>query len=99
MCFLRYVYGKLSFWAISDKSQIFQLAHSLREGNKIIAIVAPAYISQFGEDVTPRKFKTALEILGFSDVYRVALEEQISELFPRRTTMQRKLLPETFRFF
>lgn len=41
------------FGAISDKSQIFQLAHSLRDGNKIIAIVAPAYISQFGDEVTP----------------------------------------------
>ena len=68
------------FGAISDKSQIFQLAHSLREGNKIIAIVAPAYISQFGEDVTPRKFKTALEILGFSDVYEVALGADIGAI-------------------
>lgn len=41
------------FGAISDKSQVFQLAHSLRDGNKIIAIVAPAYISQFGDEVTP----------------------------------------------
>lgn len=68
------------FGAISDKSQIFQLAHSLREGNKIIAIVAPAYISQFGEDVTPRKFKAALEVLGFSGVYEVALGADIGAI-------------------
>lgn len=68
------------FGAISDKSQIFQLAHSLREGNKIIAIVAPAYISQFGEDVTPRKFKAALEVLGFSNVYEVALGADIGAI-------------------
>mgnify|MGYP000340929565 CR=1 FL=1 len=47
------------FGAISDKSQIFQLAHALREGNEIIAEVAPAYISQFGDDVTPGKFHAA----------------------------------------
>ncbi len=68
------------FGAISDKSQIFQLAHSLREGNQIIAIVAPAYISQFGEDVTPRKFKAALEVLGFSGVYEVALGADIGAI-------------------
>ena len=68
------------FGAISDKSQIFQLAHSLREGNDIIAIVAPAYISQFGEDVTPGKFKTALEALGFSGMYEVALGADIGAI-------------------
>ena len=68
------------FGAISDKSQIFQLAHSLREGTKIMAIVAPAYIGQFGEDVTPRKFKAALEVLGFSDVYEVALGADIGAI-------------------
>ena len=68
------------FGAISDKSQIFQLAHSLREGNNIIAIVAPAYISQFGEDVTPGKFKTALAALGFSGMYEVALGADIGAI-------------------
>lgn len=68
------------FGAISDKSQIFQLAHSLREGNEIIAIVAPAYISQFGDEVTPRKFKAALEVLGFSNVYEVALGADIGAI-------------------
>lgn len=68
------------FGAISDKSQIFQLAHSLREGNKVIAIIAPAYIGQFGDDVTPRKFKAALEVLGFSGVYEVALGADIGAI-------------------
>lgn len=68
------------FGAISDKSQIFQLAHSLRDGDKIIAIVAPAYISQFGEDVTPGKFKTALQVLGFADVHEVAFGADIGAI-------------------
>lgn len=42
------------FGAISDKSQIFQLAHALKEGKQIIAEVAPAFIGQFGPDVTPK---------------------------------------------
>ena len=68
------------FGAISDKSQIFQLSHALRDGDKIIAIVAPAYISQFGDDVTPGKFKTALQVLGFSDVHEVAFGADVGAI-------------------
>lgn len=60
------------FGAISDKSQIFQLAHALREGREVIAEVAPAYIGQFGDDVTPGKFHGALKALGFTAVHEVA---------------------------
>ena len=65
------------FGAISDKSQIFQLAHALKEGKQIIAEVAPAFVGQFGPDVTPRKLKAALQELGFADVYEVALGADI----------------------
>lgn len=68
------------FGAISDKSQIFQLAHAMREGDQIIAIVAPAYIGQFGDKVTPRKFKAALLAVGFSNVYEVALGADIGAI-------------------
>ena len=68
------------FGAISDKSQIFQLAHALRNGDKIVAIVAPAYIGQFGDDVTPGKFKTALQVLGFSDVHEVAFGADVGAI-------------------
>lgn len=61
------------FGAISDKSQVFQLARALREGGEIIAEIAPAYIGQFGPDITPRRLKAALHELGFSQVYEVAL--------------------------
>ncbi|MDO5336957.1 MAG: 4Fe-4S dicluster domain-containing protein [Eubacteriales bacterium] len=68
------------FGAISDKSQIFQLAHAMREGDQVIAIVAPAYIGQFGDKVTPRKFKAALLATGFSNVYEVALGADIGAI-------------------
>lgn len=68
------------FGAISDKSQIFQLARALREGKEIIAEVAPAFIGQFGKDVTPAKFKAALLELGFKEVYEVALGADIGAI-------------------
>lgn len=68
------------FGAISDKSQIFQLAHALNEGIEIIAEVAPAFIGQFGKNITPRKFKAALLSLGFTQVYEVALGADIGAI-------------------
>lgn len=61
------------FGAIADKSQIFQLIRAMQSGKKIIAQVAPAFVGQFGKDVTPDKFKTALKELGFFDVYETAI--------------------------
>ena len=61
------------FGAIADKSQIFQLIRSMQSGHKIIAQVAPAFVGQFGPDVTPDMFKTALKELGFFDVYETAI--------------------------
>lgn len=39
----------------------------------VFAIVAPAYIGQFGEKVTPGKFRAALKKLGFYGMVEVAL--------------------------
>ena len=61
------------FGAIADKSQIFQLIRAIQEGGEIIAQVAPAFVGQFGPDVTPAKFKKALLDLGFSAVYETAI--------------------------
>lgn len=61
------------FGAIADKSQIFQLIRALQSGKKIIAQVAPAFVGQFGADVTPNMIKAALKQLGFDDVYETAI--------------------------
>ena len=61
------------FGAIADKSQIFQMIRALRRGDKIIVEIAPAYVGQFGDKVTPERFKAALLQLGFAEVYEVAL--------------------------
>ena len=61
------------FGAIADKSQILQLIRALQSGKEIVAQVAPAFVGQFGKDVTPAKFKAALKMLGFSEVYETAI--------------------------
>lgn len=61
------------FGAIADKSQIYQLIQAIKQGDEIVAAVAPAMIGQFGPKVTPGKMKSALLALGFKDVFEVAV--------------------------
>lgn len=61
------------FGAIADKSQIYQLIKAIKNGDEVVAAVAPAIIGQFGAGVTPGKMKSALLALGFKDVYEVAV--------------------------
>ncbi len=68
------------FGAISDKSQIFQLVRALKEDGEIIAEIAPAFVGQFGSNITPRNIKAALQELGFAEVYEVALGADIGAI-------------------
>ena len=61
------------FGAIVDKGQIFQVIQSILKGDKVIAIVAPAFIGQFSGKVSPGKFVAAMKQLGFTRVMEVAI--------------------------
>ena len=61
------------FGAIVDKGQIFQVIQSILKGDKVIAIVAPAFIGQFSGQVSPGKLVTAMKLLGFDSVVEVAI--------------------------
>ncbi len=61
------------FGAIVDKGQIYQVIQSILRGDQVIAIVAPAFIGQFGKSSTPEKFTTAMKLLGFDRVVEVAV--------------------------
>ena len=61
------------FGAIADKGQIYQLIQSILKGDQVIAIVAPAYVGQFGKHATPEKFVAAMKELGFYRSVEVAV--------------------------
>ncbi len=61
------------FGAIVDKGQIFQVIQSILQGDKVVAIVAPAFIGQFGKHSTPGKFISAMKTLGFERIVEVAV--------------------------
>ena len=61
------------FGAIADKSQIFQTIQAIKAGFDVYAIVAPAFVGQFGPKVNLKTIKDALGKLGFKDVYEVSI--------------------------
>ena len=50
---------------------------SLIVGDQVVAIVAPAFIGQFGKFSTPERFTTAMKTLGFAGVVEVAVGADI----------------------
>ncbi|MDO4295635.1 MAG: 4Fe-4S dicluster domain-containing protein [bacterium] len=61
------------FGAIADKGQIFQMIQAMKQGERVYAAVAPAFVGQFGPKVTPEKLRAAMKKLGFADVIEVAV--------------------------
>ena len=61
------------FGAIVDKGQIFQVIQSILKGDKVITIMAPAFMGQFGKHSTPGKIIAAMKQLGFYRIREVAI--------------------------
>ncbi len=61
------------FGAIVDKGQLFQLIHAINQGQKVVAIIAPAFWGQFGDKVTTGQIKEAMKLLGFAALEEVAI--------------------------
>lgn len=64
---------KCPFGAIADKSQIFQVIQSIKSDDEIYAIMAPAFVGQFGPKVNLKTIDDAMEKLGFTGVYEVSI--------------------------
>ncbi len=61
------------FGAIVEKGQIFQVIQSILKGDQVIAVMAPAFIGQFGKHSTPGKIIAAMKQLGFYRILEVAV--------------------------
>lgn len=61
------------FGAIADKSQLVQVIRAIRQGERVIAAVAPAFVGQFGGKGNVGKLREAFKQLGFSGVEEVAI--------------------------
>lgn len=61
------------FGAIADKSQIFQVIHAIKSETPVYAIVAPAFVGQFGPKVNLKTIDDAMGQLGFDGVFEVSI--------------------------
>ena len=61
------------FGAISDKGQIFQLIQSIKRGDRVYALIAPAFVNQVPALNDTAKLRAAMQQLGFEDVVEVAI--------------------------
>lgn len=75
-----YCITQCPFAAIADKSEIYQLIKSIKSGKNHVAIVAPAFVSQFGPIVSPQQVFQGIRELGFADVVEVGLGADIETL-------------------
>lgn len=58
------------FGAIFELSQIFEVLQSIRRGEKVVALVAPAVLSQY--NVPTEQVYGAIKAIGFTDIIEVA---------------------------
>ena len=67
-----------SLGAISDKIQFIPILKLLKDKkHPVYATVAPSFVGQLGNDVTPGKLRSALKKVGFKDMIEVALAADI----------------------
>ena len=84
------------FGAIADKSQLAQVIRSITAGNEVIAIVAPAFVGQFGGKGNVGKLRNAFAQLGFSGVEEVAIGADLCAI--EEADMFLKEVPEEIPF-
>ena len=77
------------FGAIVDKGQIFQLIHAIKRGDRVVAIVAPAFLGQFGPEATPERLTAAMKRLGFAGVAEVAVGADLCTIEEAKDFMEK----------
>lgn len=84
--------------ALVERSQCLQIAEMLRARKQppLYAIVAPAFVAQFGPDVSPAQVKAAILHLGFSNVVEVAMAADVLTVLEADEFLQRVEAGETF---
>lgn len=85
---------KCHLGAISDKIEFIPMIDLLKnQSHPVYAIVAPAFVGQFGEDATVGKLRAAFKQIGFKDMVEVALAADIltaKEAYEYRQHMENK---------
>lgn len=84
------------FGAIMDKSEIVQVVEALKGPDEVCAIIAPAFVGQFGDKVSPEQVVEGLLQLGFDDVREVAYGADITAVDEARHFLKHVPLDQPF---
>ncbi len=66
--------------ASRDAIAVLEMLAKKKEGQLVYAMIAPAFLGQFQEQVTPGKLRTCLKLLGFDGMLEVAVFADILTL-------------------
>lgn len=68
------------FGALDERSMIVQILLALKQKKKVVAMLAPSFVGQFGAKISPAQIVSGLKRLGFSEVVEVAVGADITTL-------------------
>ncbi|MDO5436701.1 MAG: monomeric [FeFe] hydrogenase [bacterium] len=86
--------SRCPFGAIHEKSQMIDILSRIKEGRKVVAMLAPAVVGQFSEPVG--KVKTAMIKAGFKDVVEVAHGADITTRLEAKDFIERMERGDSF---
>ncbi len=65
---------------LAEIKEVVPIFGDINAGQSVFALIAPAYVSQFGPDMTPGRLRAAFKKLGFTGMIEVALFADILTL-------------------
>jgi len=68
------------FGALDERSMIVQLLSAIKRGEKVVAMLAPSFIGQFGMKIKPEQIIAALHKIGFTEVMEVAVGADLTAI-------------------
>lgn len=84
------------FGAISDRSMIVQVIQRIKVGNSVYALLAPAFIGQFGVQIRPGQVLAGLRKIGFHEVFEVSVGADAVAVEEAREFIERSQNPGGF---
>lgn len=69
------------FGALASKTYIVDVINAIRDGKKVVAMLAPAGEGQFGDKITMASWRTAMKKVGFYDFVEVGLGGDLTAAF------------------
>jgi len=84
------------FGAISDRSMIVQVIQQIKAGRSVYALLAPAFIGQFGVQVRPGQVLSSLRKVGFRDALEVSVGADAVAVEEAHEFIERNQTPGAF---